>query len=224
MSATVQSVAATATPVSLALYTDVYCKEPSTLNANVTLALDTCAVTPGLGSLILPDVSCGDTDVQVYCFSDSACDTQVDIFDAGFGCEGPPNPGHYSSIMLSCDQDEPGTPTATTTIDVGVPSSTSSSAASSSTAVSALSGWDSFSTAGKIGTIGGGAGGLIVVLIIIGTLLKVLRIFHPAPTQARPATAVQKNSARYETEAQRQMRYAGYGIAMNNMNAGGGGC
>ena len=80
--AALSSVAYGGSSVPIGLYTDINCENPSTLNSNVSLELDTCAVTPGntlctaklimnangnaisgLGSVVLNDFPCTSGDV-----------------------------------------------------------------------------------------------------------------------------------------------------------------
>ncbi|MCJ1334380.1 hypothetical protein MMC10_011089 [Thelotrema lepadinum] len=136
--AALSSVAYGGSSVPIGLYTDINCENPSTLNSNVSLELDTCAVTPGLGSVVLNDFPCTSGDVLVYGFSDTSCGTEDDFFDLGSHCAGRASPGVYAAIMLSCEQfaDELGVPTATTTIPVaqiatGAPSSQGTGTSSS---------------------------------------------------------------------------------------------
>ncbi|KAI4152639.1 MAG: hypothetical protein LQ340_002796 [Diploschistes diacapsis] len=121
--------AAGGTSIPIALYTDIHCDTPSTLHPNASLSLGVCAVTPGLGSISLPAYPCTSGDVHVWAFADTSCGNQDDIFSLGNDCDGRANPGAYAAIMLNCDSNSPGTPTATTTIDVG-PIATGGAAAS----------------------------------------------------------------------------------------------
>ena len=167
------------TPIPISLYTDIECETPSALHSNASIALGVCAVTPGLGSVDLNPFPCTSGDVKVWAFSDTACGKQDDIFILGSNCFGRANSGAYAAIMLSCDADEPGQPTATTTIQVGsvatggpAPTSTqdaggtsgssgstspssSPSESSSSSSSSSSSGWDGLSVGAKAGIIVG---------------------------------------------------------------------
>ena len=119
--------------------------------------------------------------VQVYAFSDTVCGTQDDIFSGISHCMERATDGVYAAIMLSCDQEEPGSPTATTTIPVGPiatssgegndtsssgssssPSSPTSSTDTGSSTDTSSSGWDSLSTGGKVGIPIGSIVGLIL--------------------------------------------------------------
>lgn len=109
------------------LYTDNSCNQASTTAANVSLSLDVCTVTPGLGSFVLSPFPCSSGSVIGYVFSDTACGNanQDNLFKGGGGdgngnshCYGPIH-GDLAAVMLSCDQNTPGQPSSTTTVNVG---------------------------------------------------------------------------------------------------------
>lgn len=134
---------ASATEIPMTLYTDNGCENPSTTAANVSLNIDVCVVTPGLGSYILEPFPCSSGSVVSYVFTDTACGNvaQDTVFRGGgvFGgndnCYGPTG-GDMAAIMLSCNQDTPGQPSSTTTIDVGPVATGASPTSTSSTATS----------------------------------------------------------------------------------------
>ena len=183
LTSTLRTTAAAGTPIPLDLYTDPSCHHPSTISPNVSLALDTCAVTPGLGSVVLNPYPCtsGDVRVRVYAYSDTSCGTQDDI-EAGLEsrCMERLGEGVYAAIVLSCDQEgNPGTPTATTTINVapvatgasgsnGTAASGTDSSSSSSTS-GPTSGWNSLSSGAKIGVyVGAGIVAVVVIAVCWG--------------------------------------------------------
>ena len=163
------------TAVPLDFYTDNACATPSTTAANVSIELGVCAVTPGLGSLVLRPYPCSSGDVVQYAFSDTACGQPKTASSTSlYGyCYAELMGGDIAAIMLSCDQSGAGTPTSATTIAVGPiatggPNSTtssttgsgdgSSSSSSSSNASSSSSlgdGWDKLSLPVKIVIIAG---------------------------------------------------------------------
>ena len=106
------------TEIPLILYTDNGCKVPSTTAANVSLNLNVCAVTPGLGSYMLNSFPCPSGVVIAYAFADTACGNQHTVFEGLSNCYYPLK-GALAAVMLSCDQNTPGPPSSTTTIDVG---------------------------------------------------------------------------------------------------------
>ena len=174
--------AAGGTPIPVTLYTDIDCNVPSTQNSNVTINTGTCAVTPGLGSVVLDPFPCTSGDVQVAVFSDTACGKQDDIFVGINHCFERAVEGSYAAMMLFCSAEEngdPGPPTATTTIQVapiatGAPSPTAATGAAAAAATSGATtpspsgtgssssppsssgssgGWDSLGTGAKVGII-----------------------------------------------------------------------
>ncbi|KAF1983354.1 hypothetical protein K402DRAFT_456750 [Aulographum hederae CBS 113979] len=110
------------TPIPITTYTDSgdsHCLTPSTTSPNVTLPLGICAVTPGMGSLNLPDYPCANAIVQPYVFSDTACGTEAVLgYFQSDTCYAVYK-GAMAAIMLSCDHNNPETPVGTTTIAVG---------------------------------------------------------------------------------------------------------
>lgn len=156
---------ASATEIPMTLYTDNSCDDPSTTAANVSLNIDVCVVTPGLGSFVLEPFPCSSGSVITYVFSDTACGNVVEggVTRGGDGsnndnCYGLIQ-GDLAAIMLSCNQDTPGQPSSTTTIDVGPVATGASPSSTSSTATSSSGGGDgsSPSSSSSSGT-GSGSG------------------------------------------------------------------
>lgn len=164
------------TAVPLDFYTDDRCATPSTTAANVSVALGVCAVTPGLGSLVLRPYPCSSGNVVQYAFSDTACGQPKTLTSTSLEgyCYAELMGGDIAAIMLSCDQSGAGQPTGTTTIAVGPiatggpnsttssttgsgdgSSSSSSSSSTGSTSPALGSGWDSLSLPVKIVIIAG---------------------------------------------------------------------
>jgi hypothetical protein len=195
---------ASATEIPMTLYTDNSCDDPSTTAANVSLNIDVCVVTPGLGSFVLEPFPCSSGSVITYVFSDTACGNVAEdsVFRGGgndgdnANCYGPIK-GDLAAIMLSCNQDTPGQPSSTTTIDVGPvatgasptsisstatsgsgngdgssPSSSSSSGTGSGSGSSSsnASGWNSLDLGTRIGIIVALAVGIPPILIGIYTI------------------------------------------------------
>ena len=137
---------ASATEIPMTFYTDNSCDDASSTAAAVSVNIDVCVVTPGLGSFVLDPFPCSSGSVIAYVFGDTACGNVAEdsIFRGGGGdgtndnCYGPIK-GDLAAIMLSCKQDTPGQPSSTTTIDVG-PVATGASPTSISTSSTATSG------------------------------------------------------------------------------------
>ena len=176
------------TTVSLGLFTDIECEAPSTVQPNVSLPLDVCAITPGLGSVTLPVVPCSEGSVQVWSFSGSACAKEDMIFVLGNNCMGRATEGTYGAIMLNCDETSPGVAASTTTLDLGVAlaatatSSTTPASSSSNSSKNSIknesSWWERISLGARIGiVIAGVAAG---ILIIFGIWDRIRRNQAPA--------------------------------------------
>lgn len=173
---------ASSTEIPMTLYTDNSCKDASTTAANVSLNLDVCTVTPGLGSFVLNPFPCSSGSVIGYVFSDTACGNanQNNLFKGGGDGANPhcygPIKGDLAAVMLSCDQNTPKQPSSTTTIKVGPiatgasitspssssttkgassdgSSSSSSSSNDSGTPGSSSSGWKSLNSGTRVGII-----------------------------------------------------------------------
>lgn len=148
------------TEIPITLYTDNTCLDVSTTATNVSLNLDVCTVTPGLGSYVLNPFPCSSGSVIGYVFSDTACGNsdQSNLFRGGGGdgsnphCYGPIY-GGLAALMLSCKQNTPGQPSSTTTINVGPIAAGASPTSTSSTAKG--SGGDGSSSTN--GSSGGGS-------------------------------------------------------------------
>ena len=114
--------------INLSLYTDNACITASTSAPNLTLGLNVCAVTTGLGSFVRPIVPCTSGDVSAWIFTDTGCQ-DWDSLGSFHGASGNDNcffvmDGAIASIMLSCDADaaenpQPSQPTSTTSVSVG---------------------------------------------------------------------------------------------------------
>jgi hypothetical protein len=100
---------------------------PSTSAPIVSIGLNVCAVTPGLVSFHWEPVPCaGGGDVDYFIFDDTACGNEITILDwyktgDNFECYSEFKDGSMAAIMLSCtsEDEDPGSPTSTTTISVG---------------------------------------------------------------------------------------------------------
>lgn len=191
---------ASGTPISISVYTDIECQTPSTISTNVSLSLGVCAVTPGLGSVSRRDVPCANGVVQVWGFTDITCTTEIflGLTSYGDGCYGRATPGAVAAILLNCDENSPGTPTATTTIKVapiatgGSSSAKASSSAGSTSyggesgsATNASSGWDALSTGAKVGIIAGSLVGILVLSYFIGLVNKKRTVTAPSKPNER---------------------------------------
>ena len=61
------------TGIYLSLFTDQHCAVPSTTNANVTVGINFCVVTPGLESFIYTPVACSTGFAKAWVFTDVGC-------------------------------------------------------------------------------------------------------------------------------------------------------
>ena len=110
--------------VQLHLYTDNYCKTPSTERAVASVPISECIVTPGLGSIKRSSVNCASGTVQLVGYQDTSCGTQQDLVEEVNDCTGAFE-GGIAAILLTCNQEDdsgqidPGTPSTTSTIVVG---------------------------------------------------------------------------------------------------------
>lgn len=211
---------ASATEIPMTLYTDNSCDDPSTTAANVSLNIDVCVVTPGLGSFVLEPFPCSSGSVTTYVFSDTACGNVAGSPTRGGGGDGTNDncygllTGDIAAIMLSCDQTSPGQPTSTTTINVGPiatggsNSSTSSTtgsgdgSSSSSDSSSPASGWNSLSLPVRIVIV---AVSVSVLSAILGGSYKNHRrnaaVAYVAPVQETDRTYTQTIHTRYRALA-----------------------
>lgn len=204
---------ASSTEIPMTLYTDNSCKDPSNTTANASLKLDVCNVTPGLGSFVLNSFPCSSGSVIGYVFSDTACGNlnQNNLFKGGGGanphCYGPIS-GGLAALMLSCNQNTPGQPSSTTTINVGPiatgasktsPSSTSNGASSdgssyssndSGTPRSSSSGWNSLNSGTRIG---------IIVALSVGIPLLIVCGVTRKTTQKSGDTQIYRNRSFFTT-------------------------
>jgi hypothetical protein len=118
-------VGASATEIPITLYRDNNCVDPSTTASNISLNINACVVTPGLGSFDLKPFPRSSGSVKNYVFTDRACgQLDYDYFSNGDlrgsnSCYGRID-GDVAAVMLSCNQETPGEPISTTTITVGV--------------------------------------------------------------------------------------------------------
>jgi len=91
--------------VSLTVYTDNRCNTPSTTATNVSVPLDACIVTIGMGSVKVPTIPCsgGAPSVQQYGFTDSTCTNYGGDYYYGGGCHGTLALGEaIGSILVTC--------------------------------------------------------------------------------------------------------------------------
>ena len=173
--------------VSVNFFTSTDCKTASTITPSAALNLSTCVVTPGLTSLYYATVPCAGGGIVIpYLFNDNACGTQQTILDfyktgSDFHCLSDFASDTIASVLLSCNQDHPEQPQATTTVSVGpvatgaAPTSTTSASSGSNGNSDGdqntnLNGWSSLSLGAHIGIIVG-AGVVVLTLCIIGACL-----------------------------------------------------
>lgn len=99
--------------VQLNFYTDHQCQTPSTEHAAVSIPISECIVTPGLGSISHPSVSCENGDVQLVAYQDTSCGTQLGVCNqvSGAGTIDPGTPTTTSTVVVA--QVAGSAPTAT---------------------------------------------------------------------------------------------------------------